>query len=90
MVEKSKELEKIEARRKRHGYADPSRPYGWEDVEYTSIPQATRDLANKGTLRDRRRRPRPVVASTPQHVCMCRRSIRSASTQGACRETHNF
>lgn len=58
--QKSKELEKIEARRKRHGYADPSRPYGWEDVEYTSIPQATRDLANKGTLRDRRRRPRPV------------------------------
>lgn len=57
---KSKELEKIENRRKRHGYADPARPYGWEDVEFTSVPQATRDLANKGTLRERRRRPRPV------------------------------
>ena len=57
---KSKELEKIENRRKRHGYANPARPYGWEDVEFTSVPQATRDLANKGTLRERRRRPRPV------------------------------
>ena len=57
---KSKELEKIENRRRRRGGADPSRPYGWEDVEYTSIPQATRDLANKGTLQERRRRPRPM------------------------------
>ena len=58
--QKSKELQKIENRRKRHGYADPARPYGWEDVEFTSVPQATRDLANKGTLRERRRRPRPL------------------------------
>jgi hypothetical protein len=57
---KSKELQKIENRRKRHGAPDPARPYGWEDVEFTSIPQATRDLANKGTLQERRRRPRPM------------------------------
>jgi Ca2+-binding EF-hand superfamily protein len=57
---KSKELQKIENRRKRHGYANPARPYGWEDVEFTSVPQATRDLANKGTLAERRRRPRPL------------------------------
>lgn len=57
---KSKELQEIENRRKRHGYANPSRPYGWEDVEFTSVPRATRDLANLGTLAERRRRPRPL------------------------------
>ena len=50
----------MEARRKRRGGLTPLRPYGWESVEMSSIPQVVRDQANMGTLQERRRRAKPL------------------------------
>ena len=51
---RTQEIERLELRRKRRGGVTPLRPYGWESVEMQAVPAMVRDLANQGTLSERR------------------------------------